>query len=240
MDKMIKNNKKVDLIFTDPPYNISKSKRKFTRKDAKDVEQNFGKWDIFETWDDYLKWVKQWIDRSYDILNDKGSLLIYCGDGMLLRIKQIIDDNKWFIKRVITWHKTNPTPQFMKINYLSSCEYILWLTKVKNGFTYNFKDQKNMHSFISTNDEEGFTCCIQTPICMGKERKEGGHPTQKRIDITKHFIEIHTNENDIVFDPFCGVGTTAIAAKELNRQYICSDISNEYVNKAKERVSTMI
>ena len=131
----------------------------------------------------------------------------------------------------------------MKVSYLSSFEKIYWCTKpnVKSkDITFNFKEQKTMHNFIATVDENGINCCIQTPICMGKERKEANHPTAKRLDIIKHFIEIHTNENNVVLDPFIGSGTTAIACINTNRNYIGFELNKDYYEIAKNRINKHI
>ena len=62
------------------------------------------------------------------------------------------------------------------------------------------------------------------------------HPTEKPVDLIKRFIRVSSQENDIVLDPFLGSGTTAVAAKDLNRKYIGYEIDSEYFNIAKERL----
>jgi len=62
------------------------------------------------------------------------------------------------------------------------------------------------------------------------------HPTIKSVDFIKTIILMSTNENDIVVDPFCGSGTTAVACKMTNRNFICCDISQEYCEMAKKRL----
>lgn len=69
----------------------------------------------------------------------------------------------------------------------------------------------------------------------GKERT--GHPTQKSLELMQKIIEIHTNENDLIMDPFMGSGTTGIAAKSLNRKFIGVELNKEYFELAKKRIS---
>lgn len=60
---------------------------------------------------------------------------------------------------------------------------------------------------------------------MGKERlKEPKHPSQKPLKLLRHLIKIASNEGDLIFDPFMGVGSTGVAAKELNRNYVGCEI----------------
>jgi DNA modification methylase len=226
----------VDLILTDPPYNIS-NERKFTRKNAKTVTMDFGEWDKFSSWEEYAKWLNKVFELCFKVLKPNGQLITFAPKEWQF-YKEL--ESFFEVKKEIIWHKTNPTPQFMKVSYLSSFEKIYWCVKpnIKSkDITFNFKEQRNMHNFLATTDEEGFDCCIQTPICMGNERKEANHPTAKRIDIIKHFIEIHTNPNDIILDPFIGSGTTAIGCKETNRQYIGFELDNKHFNNCCERIS---
>lgn len=63
------------------------------------------------------------------------------------------------------------------------------------------------------------------------------HPTQKPVKLFRMIIKDFTNENDLIIDPYCGSGTTAVACKQLNRNFICCDIKEEYVKIANQRLS---
>ena len=88
-----------------------------------------------------------------------------------------------------------------------------------------FISQKEMHNFL------------ESPICMAPERlKEPKHPAQKPISILKKMITISSNENDVVFDPFMGVGSTGVAALELNRKFIGFELDENYFAAGKKRI----
>ena len=77
---------------------------------------------------------------------------------------------------------------------------------------------------------------IESPICMGAERlKEPKHPTQKPVKILEHIINISSNENDVVLDMFMGVGSTGVAALNLNRRFIGIELDREYYNASQKR-----
>ena len=124
-------------------------------------------------------------------------------------------------RTIFTWHKTNPVPSFRKVNYLSACEFI-WIGSKGKFKTFNFKQQKEMHNFYETSNKS----------CYGKT----DHPTEKPISLMRHLLEIHSNKDDIILDPFLGSGTTAVACKELGRRYIGIEISPEYCEIAKRRI----
>lgn len=63
------------------------------------------------------------------------------------------------------------------------------------------------------------------------------HPTQKPVSLMEFLVSTYTNENDIVCDPFLGSGSTAVAAKRLNRNFIGCDINSQYVAIAQNRIS---
>lgn len=62
------------------------------------------------------------------------------------------------------------------------------------------------------------------------------HPTEKPVDLLKYLIEKSTNEGDVVLDPFMGSGSTAVACKELKRDFIGIELDENYFNIAKERI----
>jgi len=93
------------------------------------------------------------------------------------------------------------------------------------GHTWNFTNQKEMHNFI------------ESPICMGRERvKNPVHPTQKPVRILEHVIRIASNPNDVVFDPFMGVGSTGVAALRLEREFIGIEIDENYFQATENRL----
>jgi len=75
---------------------------------------------------------------------------------------------------------------------------------------------------------------IELPLCGGNERTE--HPTQKPLKLIKHFLEINSNKNDLILDPFFGSGTTAVACKLLDRNFVGFEVDEKYYILAKERL----
>jgi len=127
----------------------------------------------------------------------------------------------------ILTHNTNPPPKLRRAGFLNSCELIIcaW----NKGHTWNFTRQRDMHNFI------------ESPICMGKERvKNPTHPTQKPIKVLSRLIELATNPGDLVFDPFMGVGSTGVAALQLNRRFTGIEIDPLYFQAAEQRIAAVM
>lgn len=138
-------------------------------------------------------------------------------------LKQIAEENKFKQLRLIRWDKTNPVPVNSKLNYLSNAtEYAL--TCVKGG-------KPTFHSEYNPG-------VFKYPICSGKERTS--HPTQKPLNFMQELLKIHTNEGDMVLDPFMGSGTTGAACVNMNRDFIGIELDEQYYQIAEQRIMSHI
>ena len=141
---------------------------------------------------------------------------------------QIFDILKYFVAdlkcnfEVLTWCKTNPTPQINN-SWLPDVEYCLYFREsgVPLNDGYHLKS-KWYSSAININDKNMFN-----------------HPTIKPLDLVKRHLRHTTQADDVILDPFIGSGTTAIACKETNRQYIGIEINTEYHKIAVDRTNNI-
>ncbi len=207
----------IDFILTDPPYNLglhSTGNIPLPKRSA--MNNDIADWDMV----DFNP--EEWADDFIRILKPTGNLFIFTSYNQLGRWYNCLD-HKFDTSNFMIWHKTNPAPKIFKAGFLNSCEMIFTCWNKKH--TWNFISQKEMHNFI------------ESPICMRLERLSNPkHPAQKPVSILKKMIEIATNKNDIVFDPFMGVGSTGVAAIELERRFIGVELNNEYFEAAKKRI----
>ncbi len=214
----IKDNS-IDLILTDPPYNIAKySTGNISIPGRAVINNDLGNWDMEEI--DPMSYVEEF----KRILKPDGNIFIFTSYNQIGLWHQafdpIFDTFQFFV-----WHKTNPMPKIYKNGFLNSCELVVCLWN--KGHKWNFINQKEMHNHY------------ECPICMGKERiKEPKHPAQKPIKLLSHLIEISTNENDLIFDPFMGVGSTGAAAIKLNRNFIGCEIDKKFFDAAAKRLDS--
>lgn len=120
---------------------------------------------------------------------------------------------------LLVWYKTNPLPTCNN-KYLSDLEYCVFAREPNNPLfgTYETKSK----------------CYISGANVADK--KEYAHPTCKPVERLKHFIINSSKEGDVILDPFAGSGSTLVAAKELNRQYIGFEIDEKWYKVAKDRL----
>ena len=166
---------------------------------------------VNEKWDKNFK--IDFVEIAWDKLKDTGSMLIFCDYHT---INQYLNWQE--VRQILHWEKSNAFPALAKV-YTFSFEYILWYTK---GSPYTFNKKKAGRDKITT------------PICSGNERTK--HPTQKPIKLIDKLIEVHSNENDIVLDPFIGSGTTAVACLKNDRKFIGFEKEEKYYNIALKRI----
>lgn len=209
----------IDLILTDPPYNLSSYStgnikfdwRSDINNDLAEWDKNFNPSDIKE---DFIR-----------VLKKTGNIFSFCSYNLIGKwhetFDHIFDTFQFFV-----WHKSNPVPKFRKAGFLNSCELIVCMWN--KGHTWNFGKQKEMHNFFDS------------PICMWPERlKNPKHPTQKPVKLLKHLIKIASDERDVVLDPFMGVGSTGLAALEMNRKFIGIELEKEYFDAANLRLKNV-
>ena len=204
----------IDLIITDPPYDISKKSGFSSGKLSKftQISIDFGYWDTEIDLDKLFK-------EYYRVLRKGGTLIIFYDIWKSNMIKDFANKYKFKQPRVGQWLKNNPVPVNSKINYLSNCsEYFFTFVKDKNA-TFNSEYDNGIYNF---------------PLCHGKERLE--HPTQKPLGLIKSLILKHSKEGDLVLDTFSGTGTTAVACIETDRRFICVERDEKYYQLSKSRL----
>ena len=211
----------IDFILTDPPYNLGQhSTGNIPLPGRSAMNNDVAGWDMI----DFNP--EEWADEFIRILKPTGNLFIFTSYNQLGRWYNCLD-HKFDTSNFMIWHKTNPAPKIFKAGFLNSCEMIFTCWNKKH--TWNFISQAEMHNFI------------ESSICMKPERLSNPkHPAQKPVSILKKMIVIASNENDIIFDPFMGVGSTGVAALDLNRRFIGVELDNAYFEAAKKRIEVAL
>lgn len=213
---MVFHDFKVDHIITDPPYNISKDNNFSTMKSAKRQGVDFGEWD--KKFD-----LTGWISDAEKILRPGGTFIVFNSYRNLTPIIEKMESCGLVVKDVIKWIKTNPMPRNIDRRYVQDTEYAIWAVKPKSPWVFNKRE-----------DKPYLRAEYKTSTVSGSERTK--HPTQKSEKLMSEIIEVHSNQGDIILDPFMGSGTTGVSALSKGRRFIGCELSSEYFNIAKERI----
>ena len=207
----------VNLILTDPPYNLGKYSTGNIELDWRaDFNNDVAEWDQGEFDPASL------VEQFQRVLSPTGTIFAFTSYNLLGRWHEIYDP-LFDTFQFMVWHKTNPPPKFRRAGFLNSIELIVCLWN--KGHKWNFSNQSDMHNFI------------QGPICGGNERlKEPKHPTQKPVKILKRLMEYCTDEGDLVLDAFSGVGSTGAACVQNGRRFIGIERDLEFHPAAVKRI----
>ena len=210
----------IDLIATDPPYEIN-------------FEGNY--------WDkpDQLNW--HFLAGEFKrILKPSGSLIVFQGWSNVCKTKEVLDQYL-IMKNWIIYDRVKG--RGAKTNFVSTREDILWYVMNEDKYVYN-KIPSNiikktggmgLKNGIKYRALSNVWTDISPLVPWSKERVK--HPTQKPIQIMNRIIEIHSNKGNLVFDPFFGSGSTGISSFMLNRKFIGFECNKEYYNLSKKRLA---
>ncbi len=202
----------IDLIITDPPYEqeVNHSAGAFGKKKKLHFKQIV---DLSYGFDYSI------LDEFVRVLK-KINLYIWCSKKQIQFLLDYFVNRKGCYWELITWHKENAVPTGNN-TFICDTEYCLFFREKGVLLCGNyFTKRKYYVTYTNKSDKSKFQ-----------------HPTIKPLQIIKNFVLNSSKENDIIIDPFVGSGTTAVACRELNRQFIACEINQEYHKIACDRLN---
>lgn len=227
----------VDMIFADPPYNLSNGG--FTVHAGKRVSVHKGKWDESAGVDADFTFHVKWIKECYRVLKPNGTLWVSGTYHSIYQCGYAIQQIGYKVLNDIAWFKPNAAPNLSGRYFTASHETLLWARKDPKGkHTFNYQDMKNGNwhekDMIKNEGKQMRSVwAIGTP--KAEEKKFGKHPTQKPVALLERIVLASTNPGDIIIDPFTGSSTTGIVAAQHGREFIGIDLDEKYLYLSKKR-----
>ncbi len=217
----------VDLIVTDPPYNLGEfmHKRNTNLIQMRENQFAYNDWDNVEegVW---LQNMDNFFKESNRVLRKKGGLVVFMSLMKVESLIKLAQKHHFYYKTVGVWYKKNPMPRNMNLHFVNSTE--CWIYFINEGTTGTFNNNgKVIHDFI------------ESSLTPQGEKKHGKHPTQKPLKVLNHFINILSNPGDTVFDPFMGSGSTGVSCELLKRNFIGIELNTEYYDIAEKRIKSI-
>lgn len=244
LNKKIEENS-IDLIFADPPYNLSGNGLKWKGN------KTGGDWFMInEHWDkmtdhEYLLFTQKWIGNCCKVLKENGSIYIACSYHNIAEVMIVLKQLDFKINNIITWFKTNAMPNMTKRVFTHSTEFIVWAVK-GTGWIFNYEKIKKINPEKQKNGKEKQMRDLwEMPLVQGKERIRGNdgkalHPTQKPEEMLKRIILASSNVGSLVLDPFLGSGTTIVVAQKYDRNWIGIEKEKQYIEIAEKRLEGLL
>lgn len=218
LEEMNKSKIEVDCIVTDPPYKTTSrgnagNSGGMLQKDINRKGQVFKHNDIS---------IEKWLPLCYDILKESGHCYIMTNHKNLHNYLYAAEKVGFHFIKSLIWDKGN---KIMGQYYMSQFEYILFFRKGRG---------KKINKCGTADILE-----IPNKKTKGEDGKNI-HDTEKPVELMKVLIENSSNIDEVVFEPFMGVGSTIMACIELDRKYIGCEIDEKYYNIAKNRIENTI
>lgn len=227
----------VDLVFADPPYNLSNDG--FTCQNGKMVSVNKAEWDKSKGFEGDAAFHEAWILACRRVMKPNASLWISGTYHSIYTCGHLLQRHGFKILNDIVWFKPNASPNLSCRYFTASHETLLWTRlgeQAKHVFNYEAMKNGEFPEDSLKRPERQMRSVWSIPTAPRSEKTHGAHPTQKPLRLLERIIEASSNAGDLVLDPFVGSGTTGVAALRLGRRFWGIDMSREYLSLAQSRM----
>lgn len=214
----------VDIVITSPPYNLGKGRAYDGGLDYDNYDDNLSK-------REYFNQTKIWIDEMIRVTKYHIFYNIQEVGGNKGIIAFIMNEYKDCIKETFIWAKKNPAPHVVETMCSLGYEYIFCISK-DNPQSRKF----NYCNFSNRNGGKEVQSNILIKNSNSGNTETKGHSFAFGDWLPNHFINYFSKENDLIYDPFMGTGTTAKSAHIYKRRWIGSELSKEYTELANKRL----
>jgi site-specific DNA-methyltransferase (adenine-specific) len=204
------SDKSVDMILTDPPYGMNYQSGRRT------VSPQFEK---IKGDGDVMGWLPDVLDELHRVMKEDTAIYMFASWHNIDIFKNEFE-KRFKLKNIIVWNKNNHGSGDLKAAYAPKYELILYGHKGRSLFR-----EKRLPDVQNYSKVPG---------------KEMLHPTEKPIDMLEVFIRNNSDPNHTILDPFMGSGTTGVACKNLNRNFIGMELDETYFNIAKDRIENHV
>jgi site-specific DNA-methyltransferase (adenine-specific) len=223
----------VDAIFADPPYRVSGGG--LTVKSGRLAPVDKGEWDRSRGFRKDHEFNVRWLRAARRVLRPDGTLWVTGTHHIIFSLGFALQQLGFRIINSLVWQKPDPPPNALHTAFTHAHETLIWTSKARGArhtFNYDLINGPDPGSQMSS--------VWRIPAVPKREKVHGYHPTQKPLRVVRRALLASTREGDLVFDPFCGSGTTAVAAKELNRFFVGAELEEEFAELAGRRIGATV
>ncbi len=228
----------VDLLFADPPYNLTKmfDQRRFARRSQ----------------DEYAAWLDSWISMLPRLLKPTASIYV-CGDWHSAAALQSVLEKYFIVRNRITWEREKGRGA---LHNWKNCAEDIWFCTLSDDYVFHADAVKLKRRVRAPYTDAAGAPRDWKETAAGRFRltypsnlwtditvpfwsmpENTSHPTQKPEKLLAKIVLASSNEGDVVFDPFLGSGTTSVVAKKLRRHYVGVEVNATYCGFAEKRLA---
>ncbi len=243
-------NESMDLIFADPPYFLSNGGT--TCRSGRRAAVEKGEWDKSRGVEDDQAFTEAWLRACQRLLKPSGTIWVSGTHHVIFHLGFAMQNLGYRLLNTVTWYKPNASPNLACRYFTHSTELLIWASPTAQGklrHTFNYRDMKAENSgkqmrdvwaLPQSGDEEleddsnGRVWTLTAP--KPSEKAFGRHPTQKPLALLERILDACTAPGDSVLDPFCGSGTTGVAAVSRGRKFVGIERDPAYLELSVQRI----
>lgn len=223
----------VDLAFVDPPYFLSNGGS--TCSAGKMVPVSKGEWDASRGVEVDHSFHQSWLEAVRRVLKPSGTVWVTGSHHNIFSVGYAMQRADWHVLNLISVFKSNASPNLACAMFTHSCEMVIWAAPARyepSLYTFNDKDMRRLYG-----DGKQVRDMWTIPVTPQSERVHGHHPAQKPLGLLRRIMATATKPGDLVLDPFCGSGTTALAALEAGCRFVGIDQDDAYLALTQRRIN---
>ncbi len=212
----------VDLIFADPPYHLSNGGT--TCQSGRRARVDKGDWDASRGIEQDHGFQRSWLAACQRVLKPSGTLWVSGTQHVIFSVGYAMQELGYHLLNTVTWYTPNAAPNLACRFFTHSTEILLWasprkLRPLPHRFNYREmkarnggKQMRDLWEICPRPDPGGHQVVWPLPTPGPREKAHGRHPTQKPLALLERVVAASAAPGDLVLDPFCGSGTTGVAA----------------------------
>jgi len=236
----------VDLIFADPPYHLSNGGT--TCQSGRRARVDKGDWDASRGVETDHDFQRRWLAACQRVLGPSGTLWVSGTQHVIFSVGYAMQELGFHLLNTVTWYKPNAAPNLACRFFTHSTEILLWasptrLRPLPHRFNYREmkarnggKQMRDLWEICERPDPGGDQVVWPLPTPGPREKVHGRHPTQKPLALLERVVAASAAPGDLVLDPFCGSGTTGVAAILAGCRFVGVERDPTYVALAARRL----
>lgn len=240
-----------DVVFADPPYFLSNGGS--TCHAGKRVKVDKGAWDASRGMQADYDFTVQWLTLVRGLLRPSGSLWVSGTHHVIFLVGYALQQLGFRTLNTITWYKPNAAPNLACRYFTHSTELIIWAGPPgPPRHVFNYPEMKALNGGKQMRDvwalppraevelADNGGGVVWTMVRPGKSEKSfGAHPTQKPVALLERILAASAPPRAKVLDPFCGSGTTGVAARKLGHDFWGVEVDATYLELATRRITAL-
>jgi site-specific DNA-methyltransferase (adenine-specific) len=235
----------VDLIFADPPYHLSNGGS--TCRGGRRASVDKGAWDRSNGVVDDHAFQARWLAACRRVLKPSGTIWVSGTQHVIFSVGYAMQELGFHLLNTVTWFKPNAAPNLACRFFTHSTEILLWASPARarplaHRFNYRAmkavtgKQMRDLWEVTERPEPGGEQVVWSLPTPGPREKVLGRHPTQKPLALLDRVIAASASPGDLVIDPFCGSGTTGVAAVNAGCRFVGFDSNREYLELSARRI----